>query len=148
MHRPKLLILDEPSSALDPLMQNILYELIREASARGSTVFMSSHNLTEVEKVCGRVAIIRKGKIVTLENIDDLKSKWLHALKVSFVNPIDKSIFVTDDVEVAQDAPDTLSIKIRGDIQPVLQKLGQYKIRNLDVGRASLEDIFLEYYDA
>jgi len=148
MNRPRLLILDEPSAALDPLMQNALYELINEAAAREATVFMSSHNLAEVEKVCSRVGIIRKGKMIATEDINALKQKRLHMVTVSFSGQFNKEDFRLEGVEITEEHPDGLVLSIRGNVQPVLTALSKYKIRSLEVGRASLESIFLEYYGA
>lgn len=146
MHQPKLLILDEPSSALDPLMQSVLYELIRESAAHGSTVFMSSHNLAEIEKVCGRVGILRHGQLAAIESIDALKQKRVHVISVSFVDSIAAGEFNLPGLEITEQRPDGLTLRVRGALQPILSLLAQKKIRNLEVGRASLEAIFMEYY--
>ncbi|MDP4000674.1 MAG: ABC transporter ATP-binding protein [bacterium] len=147
MFKPKILILDEPTNALDPLMQNIIYEIIREQTAKGSTVFMSSHNLAEVERVCSRVGIIRQGKIVTVESVNVLKEKQLYKVKVSFEDRLSQDEFSNlAGIEVIGSTDTELTVKVKGEIAPVLQILSQHKIKNLEIGRSSLEDIFLEYY--
>ncbi len=146
MHRPKLLILDEPTNGLDPIMQNTFYELLKEFRAEGSTVFMSSHNLTEIEKVSDRVGIIRAGKMVTTENIETLKQKRLYSINVAFADPIQKEELKAAGIEVREETPTGFSLHVSGDIEPALKTLSNYKIKNLEIKRASLESIFLEYY--
>lgn len=147
MFEPKILILDEPTNALDPLMQNIIYEIIREQTAKGSTIFMSSHNLAEVERVCTRVGIIRQGKIVAVESVNVLKEKQLYKIKVSLENRLSQDEFSNlTGIEVIGSNDSELTVKVKGEIAPVLQILSLHKIKNLEIDRSSLEEIFLEYY--
>ncbi|NQU99433.1 MAG: ABC transporter ATP-binding protein, partial [Parcubacteria group bacterium] len=147
MFEPKILIFDEPTNALDPLLQNEVYELIKEQVSKGSTVFMSSHNLGEVERVCSRVGIIKKGKMVAEESILKLKDKKLYDIKVCFEEKVDQEELKKNGIEVAQELPNCLILKAKGDINPVIQKLSQYKLRDLNIERANLEDIFMEFYE-
>ncbi len=147
MFEPKLLIFDEPTNALDPLLQNEVYELIEEQVKKGATVFMSSHNLPEIERVCSKVGIIKKGKMVAEEDILKLKDKKLYDIKVCFEEKVDLEELKKNGLEVAQELPSCLILKAKGDINPVIQKLSQYKLRDLNIERASLEDIFLEFYE-
>jgi len=147
MFEPKILILDEPTNALDPLMQIKIYDILREQTAKGATVFMSSHNLAEVERVCSRVGIIREGKIVSVENVRMLKEKQLYQIKVLFDdNPNIEEFSSLGGIEIVESTDHELVMKVKGDIVPVLQKLSQHKIKNLEIDQSSLEDIFLEYY--
>lgn len=146
MTNPKLIILDEPTNALDPLMQNTLYTVLRERTKQGSTVFMSSHNLAEVERVCDRVAIIRQGTLVTVERIADLKDKHIHRLQVTFDRPVNSQQIQTDGVTVEVASERTMTIKFQGDLPPLLAKLAKLPVKTLDVKSADLEDIFLTYY--
>lgn len=146
MSQPKLLILDEPSTGLDPLMQNTLYDLIEEAATSGTTIFMSSHNLAEVERLSNRVGIIRQGKMVTIEDIEALKQKRLHTVNVTFADEFNKSDFVLDKVDIEEELPNGLVLQVHGSMQGVLAALSKHKLRNLEITRASLESIFLEYY--
>lgn len=147
MHEPKVLILDEPTNALDPLMQNVVYDIIREQAIKGTTVFMSSHNLSEIERVCSRVGIIRKGKMVAVENIESLKEKQIHFVKVTFADKFEKGEFLTlGRTEVVSFTDDGIVMNVRGEISPVLRLLSAHRLKNLEIGRASLEEIFLEYY--
>jgi ABC-2 type transport system ATP-binding protein len=95
LHEPKLLILDEPTSGLDPLMQNKFFEILKEENKKGVTIFFSSHVLTEVQKMCDRVAIIKEGKILNIESIDNLRANTYKKIKIELKNPdIHNAIFV------------------------------------------------------
>ncbi|PIR97054.1 MAG: hypothetical protein COT91_03485 [Candidatus Doudnabacteria bacterium CG10_big_fil_rev_8_21_14_0_10_41_10] len=148
MFEPKVAILDEPTNALDPLMQNIIYDIIREQTYKGATVFMSSHNLAEVERVCSRVGIIRQGKMVAVESMESLKEKQMHRVKVVFAGKYDKGEFLTlGGSEVVMASPEELILNVRGEIASILRVLSAHRMKNLEIGRASLEDIFMEYYE-
>lgn len=143
---PELLIMDEPTLGLDPLLQNIIYSTLEDFQKRGSTVFISSHNLPEVDRICDRVGIIKDGKIVAIESITSLKDKRMHIVRVSFVGAFNPADFQTDGIEIQQHLPDGLILGIRGNINTLIQKLSKYDIRQLEISHASLEDIFLEFY--
>ncbi|MBU1110599.1 ABC transporter ATP-binding protein [Patescibacteria group bacterium] len=146
MHKPKILILDEPTTGLDPLLQNAFYEIIRTEAGEGKTVFMSSHNLAEVERVCDRVCIIKGGKIVAIESIKELKRKKIYTVCAYFDGPVPKDEFHTDGVTVTKKFEDGMVMNVKGEIDPVLDKLSKYKITDIEIIHASLEEIFLEYY--
>jgi len=128
-------------------LQNEVYELIEEQVKKGATVFMSSHNLNEVERVCSRVGIIKNGKMVAEESILKLKDKKLYDIKVCFENKVDLAELKKNGLEIAQVLPNCLILKAKGDINPLIQKLSQYKLRDLNIERANLEDIFMEFYE-
>lgn len=146
MGEPDVLIFDEPTNALDPLLQNTVYELLEEARDRGATVFMSSHNLAEVERVCTRVGIIKKGKMVAVENITALHRKRLYTAQVFFENKVDAKEIVTNDIEVSKELPNGYVLSVKGDINILLDKLEPLPLDDIQVTHASLEDIFLEFY--
>lgn len=147
MFRPKVLISDEPTNALDPLLQNEVYELINEAAERGATVFMSSHNLAEVEKVCERVGVIKEGKMVATESIISLKEKKIYSVRAHFADKFDVADFKGDGLKIIKQLNNSLILKVKGDIDQVVKKLSQYKLVDLEIDQASLEDIFLEFYE-
>ncbi len=147
MTSPDLLICDEPTNALDPLLQNEVYKLIEEEVKRGATVFMSSHNLREVEKVCNHVGIIKEGKMEALENIDTLKDKKMYTVRVHFLSQIDKRDLTSDNISVTAEYNNSYVLSVKGDVNQVLDKLSHHRIKDLEIERASLEDIFLEYYN-
>lgn len=147
MSQPDIIILDEPTSALDPLLQNVVYELLEEARERGATVFMSSHNLNEVERVCDRVGIIKKGKLVEINSITYLKEKRIYSVRINFDRGmINKDKLIFDNVTVIKELRNGLMLRVKGDISPLLNQLCQIKLEDIEITRASLEDIFMEYY--
>ncbi|MFH1426371.1 MAG: ABC transporter ATP-binding protein [Candidatus Kerfeldbacteria bacterium] len=148
LHDPEVLIWDEPTNALDPLLQNEVYELLFEARDKGTTVFMSSHNLTEVEKVCDRVGIIRLGKMVASESITKLKEKKLYTVHAVFPHKTDPKEFTQlESVELIEAQDTEINFRVKGDINPILTKLDDIDLKDVEIHRASLEDIFLEYYE-
>jgi ABC-2 type transport system ATP-binding protein len=148
MHNPHLIILDEPTNALDPLLQQTVYDLLREARSNGATIFMSSHNLKEVEQICDSVAIIKEGKIVATESIASLSQKHLYTVKARFSEKIDfTNLQITNATcEIKDDANVVFSVK--GEIAPVLRELSKLPLEDIEVHHASLEEIFMEYYQA
>ncbi len=147
MHRPQLLILDEPTNGLDPLMQQEFYKLIAEVKAEGRTVFLSSHIMPEVERVCDRVAIIREGKLITVEDMDTLKARALRHLEVHFAAPVPPEKFTDiDGVEDVIVENDTLRCTVTGTLDAFVKTAAQFEVINLISQEPSLEEIFLTYY--
>lgn len=147
MFEPELLIFDEPTNALDPLLQNEVYEMIRESVENGSTVFMSSHNLVEVERICSQVGIIREGRMAATESIMKLKEKKLYRIKVCLDGKDKMNKLREENLNIIEDMPNCLMISVKGDINPVISVLNKYKVKDLQIERAGLEEIFLEYYE-
>lgn len=144
VHRPELLILDEPTIGLDPLMQEQLYDLLREYQSRGTTIFFSSHNLPEVEKVCDRVAIVRSGELVALEKLDELRKKRYRRLQITLRQPVE-SIRLPGARLIRQKGLQ-YEFLFRGETGQLLKTLAQLPIEHLVFPEASLEDVFLTYY--
>lgn len=143
---PKLLILDEPTRGLDPLLQNEIYAILQEFQKDGGTVFLSSHNLPEVEKICGRVGIIRQGKLSAVEKIDDLKEKSMHTGHISFDGAFNKNDFLAEGFAITSENANGFSFTIRGPINPFLSALTKYRVKDFEITHANLEDIFLTFY--
>jgi len=145
-HDPPVLILDEPTGSLDPLIQQEVHQILRECQSRGRTIFFSSHVLSEVEQLCDRVAIIREGDLIAIESVSDLRNKMARPLMVEFKDaiPIEelKSVGITD-VEVFGGKA---SMTVRGDIDPVIKLLASYDVVDLDYGMPNLEKLFLQFY--
>jgi ABC-2 type transport system ATP-binding protein len=148
-HRPELLILDEPTSGLDPLVQQTFYEVIREARSEGRTVFMSSHVLSEVEKTCDRVAIIRAGRLVTVDRVDALRDLAAHQVELRFAGPVPAETFErlagVSNV-VAEDH--TLRMHVSGPIAPVVKEAARFELADFVSREPSLEETFLARYSA
>lgn len=146
MSKPDVLILDEPTIALDPLLQNIVYELLEELSRKGVTIFMSSHNLHEVERLCSRVGIIKGGKMVAIERVAELREKRLYIVTVYFSRKVSKGRIVSKGVEIEKELSNGFVLSVKGDVRPLLNKLGRFPVADIEVKHASLEDIFMEFY--
>lgn len=145
MHDPELLILDEATSGLDPLMQDVFYKIILEEKQKGTTVLFSTHVLSEINKICDRVAIIKEGKIVKIENIKDaIDSKIASVTIVS--KDIDK-IEKTFKDEVISVENNTLKMMYKDDINKIIKELTNYSIDKLTIEDPSIEDVFMHYYE-
>lgn len=144
MHQPKLLILDEPTSGLDPIMQQVFYELLKEEKARGTTIFYSTHILSEISKICDRVGIIKDGKLLKIEPIKELKSKNLNYITIES-NQIDEII---NDLKLDKNLKEGNVIRFKNQLSAneLIKKLSYYEIDNLLIEEATLEEIFLHYY--
>jgi ABC-2 type transport system ATP-binding protein len=147
MNDPELLILDEPTNGLDPLVQQTFYDLVRETRAAGRTVFLSSHVLPEVERVCDRVGILREGRLVSVERITDLRTRAIRKLEIEFGAAIDPHAFAgVTGIRDANVENDTLRCTVVGSMDPVLKAANRYEIRALSSVEPSLEEVFLAYY--
>lgn len=147
MHTPKLLVLDEPTVGLDPLLQNYIYEILKAQAAKGNTVFMSSHNLAEVEKICDRVIVLKDGKIVAVEKVSDLRAKKIYTIYAYFEGNVPKKELVTDGSQLIKEFSGGLALKVRGDIKPLLVNLSKHKnLKDVEISHASLEEIFMDFY--
>lgn len=143
---PELVVLDEPTQGLDPILQNQFYSLLAEFTKNGGTVFMSSHNLVEVERICSRVAIINKGKIVNEETLESLKAKSLHRISVTYQHNDASKIAKITGSEIIASSPNTLVIKAKGNLNAIITTIGKFPIKDLEITHANLDEIFLEYY--
>ena len=143
MHEPKLLILDEPTSGLDPIMQQVFYELLEEENKKGTTIFYSTHILSEISKICNRVGIIKDGKLLKIENIKELLDKSLNyvTIKSNSINDIVKELKI--DTEIKENE---ITFKNTIKTNELIRILSKYEIDKLLIEEASLEDVFLHYY--
>lgn len=147
MHQPELLVLDEPTSGLDPLVQHEFYHLIAEACAAGQTVFLSSHNLPEVERVCDRAGIIREGKLITVEEIANLKERALRKLEIHFEGPVEKGAFQSlPGIRELKWQNNTLRCEVIGSLDPLIKTLAQFNVTNFISHEPHLEEIFMAFY--
>ena len=146
-HRPELLILDEPTSGLDPLMQEEFLALVREERKRGCAVFLSSHELDEVERVCDRVGIIREGRLIAVERIDELLGKTQRHVSVEFAEPVgEEELRRVPGVSDVAVAGGRVSFKVAGDLDPVVKAIASHAVADLEVAHPTLEEVFLTYY--
>lgn len=146
LHEPKLLIMDEPTSGLDPLMQNVFFDLLKEEKEKGTTIFFSSHVLSEVERICDRVAIIKDGSIVAVESIEQLVKNKVKHVTIKLKNK-EKVSLDQKGIVKQQFHNGVLELFYKGDIQSLLQKLVTLQIEDLLIEEPSLENVFLHYYE-
>ena len=147
MHRPDLLILDEPTTGLGPLVQQEFYALVDEAKARGDTVFVSSHNLPEVERMADRVGIIRDGRLIVVEEVEELKRKAVRRLEVTFAHEVPENAFdgLTGVTVVSRDGQ-TAELSVEGSFDPLIKALARHEVETVVGKDADLEDVFLDMY--
>ena len=144
MHEPKILILDEPTSGLDPIMQNRFYELLKEEKQKGATIFYSTHILSEVSKICDRVGIIKEGKLIQVEKIDDLLKKGL--TYVTLTSRDNDKIISDLNLNVSNKNKDTIRFSNSISSDKLIKELSKYSIDRILIEEATLEDMFLHYY--
>lgn len=145
LHEPKILILDEPTSGLDPIMQQEFYKLLLEEKKKNTTIIYSTHILSEVSKICDRVGIIREGKLIKAENIEELCNKNMGYITI-MSNDIDKII---KDFAIKPDIIDKKTIKFPNNFEynDLIKKLSKYNISKLLIEDMNLEDVLLQYYN-
>jgi beta-exotoxin I transport system ATP-binding protein len=147
MHEPELLILDEPIAGLDPLVQQSFHALLKDVSAEGRTVLLSSHTLSEVERVTHRLAILRQGRLVVVDSLENLRRVAVQRLEVEFSTPVPPAEFskLSGVTEVKAEGRN-LTIAFEGSADPVIKALAAHEVRALRPGDEDLEEIFLRYY--
>lgn len=148
MHQPELLLLDEPTGGLDPLMQQQVLQAIRKAQAGGATVFFSSHVLSEVEEIADRVGIIRRGVVVEVADPQALIDRALRRVRVRFKQPIDPGTLtrLPGVTLIDRGAGASVLLNVTGDMDQLIKTLAAYPVLEMDTERPSLEEIFLAYY--
>lgn len=147
MHKPDLLILDEPTNGLDPLVQQTFYKLMNEIRNDGRTIFMSSHNLPEVEHLCDRVGILGAGRLLTVENIGNLKNIHFRWMTLEFVDHVDMTEFANlPGVSSVEAQNGRLHFRVTGEPDAVIKAAAKHHVKNMEFREPNLEEIFLEYY--
>ena len=148
-HDPELLIMDEPTEGLDPLMQQAFFQLLLDFQSRGRTIFMSSHILPEVERLCHRVGIIRQGSLVAVEEVEELeemRKRKLRQMEVTLAQDVPHDGLQLPEVVSIQREGRRLRLMVRGDINPILRELAKLDLEDLVFEQPNLEDIFLDFY--
>lgn len=146
LHSPKLIILDEPTGGLDPLMQQTFFDLLREENKRGATVLFSSHILSEVQKLCDRVAIIKDGTIVKTERMDDLRKNSYLRCKLQSRGSVDREAFALPGVSMLEVGGEHVSFLYQGDVNTLMKVLAGMELRDALLEEPELEEIFMQYY--
>jgi ABC-2 type transport system ATP-binding protein len=148
--KPKILILDEPTSGLDPLMTANFHEILKKLSDEGITIFLSSHDLSEVQSICDRVGIIKEGKMILIESVSELKKKFLQVIRIEFQtnNLPSEETFKDLNTVISINKPldKVYELKIKGDINELFKVLVNFNVKRFTCENATLEDIFLQFY--
>ncbi|HEX2470060.1 MAG TPA: ABC transporter ATP-binding protein, partial [Candidatus Limnocylindrales bacterium] len=148
-HKPDLLILDEPTAGLDPLIQQIFFEIAREAKAEGRTVFLSSHIIDEVDRTCDRVAIIREGRLVQVDRIEAIRQLAFHHVELTFSQPVSAVVFSSlDNVSDVDVDGDVVRMRVSGTIGQVIAAAAPHGLIDVVSREPNLEDVFLAQYGA
>ncbi len=145
LHEPKLLILDEPTGGLDPLMQKRFFTRLQEENKKGTTIFFSSHVLSEVQKLCHRVAIIKEGSILKVEDMNVLRDNQFRNVRISFVKTIPE-LNISGIIHAHQENH-MLHLFFNGDVNELVRALGQYQLSGLWLEEPTLEEVFIHYYE-
>lgn len=146
LHEPKLLILDEPTSGLDPLMQQKFFDLLQEENKKGTTILFSSHVLSEVQKLCDRVAIIKEGKIINIEEISRIKENNYKKFKIEMKSKPDKKYFDINGVNNLKINKNVVDFMFKGNINTIIKRISSLEISNILIEEPNLEQIFMHYY--
>jgi len=144
MHEPNILILDEPTSGLDPLMQEKFYELIIREKEKGTTIFFSSHLLSEVKRICDRIAIIKNGKIIEIKNTDEFGNEML---KVKVETDESFKLNKFENLNILSDSNGSIEASYKGDINELIKLLSEINIKKLIIEEPSIEELFFHYYE-
>jgi ABC-2 type transport system ATP-binding protein len=145
-HDPELLILDEPTEGLDPLIREVVFQIMQEARARGATVFHSSHVLSEVDRTCDRVAILRRGRLAALMRVDEVRARSARRMVVEFDELTDAAQFVMEGVEVLSADGDRLVLRVTGRPDALLARLAQQRVKYLAFPESTMEEAFARIY--
>lgn len=146
MHQPEVLVLDEPTSGLDPIIQEEVSELLSELASAGATVFFSSHVLSEVERMCHRVGIIRQGRMVAVEEVGVIKGRSLHIIEVTFAEPVPPGAFDLLGVREIRRDGTLIHLEVRDQLDAALKAIARYQVKDFRTEQPSLDQVFLAYY--
>ncbi|MEN8613876.1 ABC transporter ATP-binding protein [Dehalogenimonas sp. THU2] len=146
LHSPKLIILDEPTSGLDPLMQREFFEIIREENERGATVLFSSHILSEVQRLCDRLAIIKEGSIIRIDEVSAINTEAYKKFKIIADN-LGMSDLPELDISDFHQKENELTFIFRGNINDIIKVVSRHQIKDIQIEEPTLEEIFMHYYE-
>jgi len=147
MHDPDVIIMDEPTSGLDPLVQQKFYDFLLSQKKKGKTIFISTHILSEAQRVCDRVAIIRDGNIVAIEEVAKLQAKSGRSIVVSFEDDVSASDLKTDETVSIRSTNGGFRIQTGPSLTRTLQLIAKHKVKDITISEPSLEDVFMQYYE-
>jgi ABC-2 type transport system ATP-binding protein len=146
LHSPKLIILDEPTNGLDPLIKETFFEILNEENKKGATILYSSHILSEVQRICSKVAIIKEGTIINVQNMSDLRKNGYKKIQLMLSEPIAKDYFKEDNIANYKLKGNHVSFIYRGEAYKIIEKIFNLKVEDVFIEEPTLEEIFLHYY--
>lgn len=146
LHEPELIILDEPTGGLDPLMQNRFFELLEEQHKKGVTIFFSSHVLSEIQRICQRAAIIKEGEIVKVEDIQELMKKQMKNCRLVYKN-VPKSLELPENAQNENWVDEKLTFEYVGPVSPLMKWIAKQELLDIAIEEPTLENIFMNYYE-
>lgn len=144
LHSPKLLVLDEPTSGLDPLMQNIFFDILEEEKEKGTTIFFSSHVLSEITRICDKVAIIKDGKVIETAPVSVLTS--VDYCLITIKSDEIRKLELVDTMILKEKSDDSVKFVFKGDINTLLVNITKLKIKDIKIEEPNIEEIFMQYY--
>ncbi len=146
LHEPKLLVLDEPTGGLDPLMQQTFFEILEEENQKGTTIFLSSHVLSEVQRLCEKVAIIKEGEIISINNVHEISEDNYKKIHIKFKVGEEFNFSNLAGATNINGGESTIDFLYKGDMNVLLQEITTYQVQDVTISEPSLEEIFLHYY--
>jgi ABC-2 type transport system ATP-binding protein len=147
LHSPKLIILDEPTSGLDPLMQETFFGILKEENEKGATILFSSHILSEVQKMCDRIAILKEGKVISLQSIHELRSSTYKKIQLRTKEPVSKKEFILEGISEFKQQEEEISFMYKGNVNSLINSFSNLDIVDIFIEEPSLEEIFMHYYE-
>ncbi len=147
LHQPQLLILDEPTSGLDPLVQQTFIDILKEENKKGMTVLFSSHVLSDVQKVCNRVAILKEGRVIDVQNISELREKGFKKVELNLIESAPAEMFELEGVADFKQSNNQVSFIYHGDLNLIVEKIALLKLSDIFIEEPTLEEIFFHYYE-
>lgn len=146
LHSPKLIILDEPTNGLDPLIKETFFEILKEENKKGASVLYSSHVLSEVQRICSKVAIIKEGRIINVQNMSDLRKNGYKKVQLIVSEPISKDYFKEESVADYKVKGRQVTFIYKGEADKIIEKIYNLKVDDVFIEEPTLEEIFLHYY--
>lgn len=147
IHEPKLIILDEPTSGLDPLIQQKFFEILKKENEKGATIFLSSHVLSEVEKLCDRVAVIKDGRIIKIDKMSEIAKNTYKKIKLEVSEDFKLNVFKMKEITNFKTNKNTFTFLYNGNLNKLIGLLSDLKVSNIVIEDPTLEEIFIHYYD-
>jgi ABC-2 type transport system ATP-binding protein len=147
LHDPDLIILDEPTSGLDPLMQQKFFKILEAENKRGATILFSSHILSEVQRLCDRVCIIKEGKVISIKKISELEKESYKKVKLEVTDKVNKKDINYEGINNLEVDDNKVTFLYKGNIDDLVKKISKYHIKDIWIEDPSLEEIFLHYYE-